>query len=315
MKKILLAGLVLIQLPVHAVNKGSSREAVLAELGEPDGSMQNGSKEILLFKTGTVTLQNGTVTETDLSQDYVRQAQERAEKAEAFRAARQADLEQQKLLYPEDHVVRIDCTYSRDENWDYLPESIRPLPGSHSYDVYIPPGYHDPSGRFYRCLFLESPALWDSVKERVRKEKWITVILPDAGRDRIARTMNGNFLAAFDDAASRFRISKDSVFIAGRVPSVVFATMRPVAGIILQEPDFSGLEKAGVTDFTRKNPNLRAYIMLGNTNPDHVRRQGKLIVDRIPRHYIGLYEGNTPVLPKQFADQAIDWMKKEYALP
>lgn len=315
MKNLLLTGLILTQLPVYAVDKGASRNAVLAELGDPDGSMRNASREILLFKTGTVTLQNGTVTETDLSPDYVRQAEERAKKAEAARAARQTELEQQKQLYPEDHFIRINCIYDQNENRDSLPDAIRPLPGSYSYDVYIPPGYHDPSGRFYKCLFLESPVLWDSVKERIRKEKWITVILPDAGPEQIVRTMNGNFAAAFDDASARFRISKEHIFIAGRVPAAVFAILRPVAGIILQEPDFSGLEKAGITRFTGRNPNLRAYVMLGNTNPDHVRRQGNFIADRIPRHYIGIYEGNTPVLPVQFADQAIDWMKKEYALP
>lgn len=317
MKKFLFIGLfLLVHLPAAAVEKGSSRNTVLAELGEPQGAMHDGGREILLFKTGTVTLQNGAVIETDLSQDYVRQTEERALELEKIRVAKQAELEQQKRLYPEDRVVRTDCTYSRIENWEYLPESIRPKPGQYRYDIYIPQGYHESGERRYPCLFLESPALWNSIKERTRAEKWIVIILPDAGPQDIGKTMNGNFLAAFDDAASRFRISKEYLFIAGRVPAAVFSTMRPVAGIILQEPDFKGFEKADLhPDLLRKNKNLRVYAMLGNWNADNVRYQGKFIVEHIPKHYVGVYEGNTAVLSQPFAKQAIDWMKKEYALP
>ncbi|MDD3276545.1 MAG: hypothetical protein PHP93_05790 [Kiritimatiellales bacterium] len=128
--------------------------------------------------------------------------------------------------------------------------------------------------------------------------------------------MNGSFLAAYDDATDRFRMARDYRFIAGRVPSAIFATMRPVAGIILQEPDFKGFERAGLRpDFLLKNPNLRAYVLLGNRDRNNVDRQAKFIVDRIPKHYVGVYEGSIAVLPQPLADSALDWMKKEYALP
>jgi len=51
------------------IEKGASRTAVLSELGEPSGSMLRDGKEILLFKTGTVTLLNGKVTAIDISQE------------------------------------------------------------------------------------------------------------------------------------------------------------------------------------------------------------------------------------------------------
>jgi len=315
MKRLLFLGLLMIHSAAVGIEKGASRAAVLAALGEPGGSMQRDGKEILLYKTGTVTLQNGAVIETDLSQEYARKAEERAQEAEKIRAEKQAELEKQKLLYPEDRVVQVGCTYSKTENWETLPESIRPVAGKYRYDVYIPQGYHESGNRLYKCLILESPALWDSVKERVRKEKWFVVILQDAAQQQIGRTMNGNFLAAFDDATERFRISKSHIFIAGRVPAAIFSTMRPVAGIILQEPDFSGIQKNGITlDFLRKNPDLRAYVMLGNSDKDNVRYQGQFIIDRIPKHYVGVYEGNTAILPPSFADSAIDWMKKEYSI-
>jgi hypothetical protein len=315
MKRLLFFGLLLIHSAAGGIEKGTSRDAVLAELGEPQGSMQNGGKEILLFKTGTVTLQNGVVIEADLSQDYVRQAEERALKAKEIRAAKQAEQEKQKVLYPEDHVIQIGCAYTKTENWDYLPESIRPKTGEYRYDVYIPPGYHE-SDRRKPVLFLESPVLWDSVKERIRKEKWMVVILQDASQQQTGQMMNGNFLAAFDDAAERFRISSEYRFIAGRVPAAIFATMRPVAGIILQEPDFRGFEKAGLRpDFIRKNSNLRVYALLGNRDADNVRYQGKFIIERIQKYYLEVYQGETAILPQPLADQAIDWMKKEYGLP
>lgn len=298
------------------IEKGASRDAVLAELGEPSGSMRNGSKEILLFKTGTVTLQSGIVITADLSQDYVRQAEERAVKAKEIREAKQAELENQKRLYPEDHVIQIECTYSKAENWETLPESIRPLQGLYGYDIYIPQGYHESEDRFYPCLFLESPVFWDGVKARARKEKWIVVILREPTQPPIGKTLNGNFLAAYDDATTRFRIAKDYRFIAGRIPSAIFTTMRPTAGIILQEPDFSGLQKSGIAlDFLRKNRELRAYVLLGNTDRNNVNYQAQFIIDRIPKNYIRVYEGNIAVMPQALADLAFDWMKKEYALP
>ncbi|MDD3276546.1 MAG: hypothetical protein PHP93_05795 [Kiritimatiellales bacterium] len=171
MKRLLFLGLLLIRLPAGAVEIGASRDAVLAELGEPSGTMQRDGTEILIFKTGTVTLQNGLVLRANLSQDYARQAEERAIKAKEIRAVKEAELEKQKLLYPEDHVIQIGCTYSKTENWDTLPESIRPTHGKYQYAVYIPQGYHESDTRYYPSIFLESPALWDSVKERVHKEK------------------------------------------------------------------------------------------------------------------------------------------------
>ncbi len=315
MKRLLFLSILLIHSAVSGIEKGASRETVLAELGEPQGSMQRGGKEILIFGTGTVTIQNGAVIAADLSQEYAKKAEERALKAKAIRAAKQVDLEKQKLLYPEDHVIQIGCSYSKTENRETLPEFIRPSAGTYQYDIYIPQGYHE-SDRRYRCLFLEAPALWDSVKERVRKEKWLVVILHDATGQQIGKMMNGNFLAAYDDAVERFRISKEYIFIAGRVPAAIFASMRPVAGIILQEPDFTGFEKAGFQpDFLRKNPNLRAYVLLGNKDRANVDYQAQFIIARIPKHFIGVYEGSTAVLPQTFADQAIDWLKKEYDLP
>jgi len=316
MKKLLFLGLLLIRLPAGALEKGEPRAAVLAELGEPSGSMQRDGKEILVFKTGTVTLENGVVIKANLSQANAKQAEERAAKVKEFRAAKQAELEKQKQLYPENYVIRIGCAYSKTETWDYLPESIRPMQGKYGYDVYIPPGYHDSDSRRYKCLFLESPALWASVKDRVRKEKWIVVILHDAPQQQVGKTMNGNFLAAFDDATGRFRISKEQIFISGSVPAAIFATMRPVAGIILQDPDFRGFEKADIPlDFLRKNPDLRAYVLLGNSDRNSTLFQGQFIIDRIPKHYVGIYEGNVGIMPPSLADNAIGWMKKEYSLP
>ena len=314
MKKILFVGLLLIHLPAGAVEKGEARAAVLAELGEPSGSMQRDGKEILVFKTGTVTLENGVVIKANLSQANAKQAEERAIKVKEFRAVKQAELEKQKLLYPEDYVIQIGCAYNKAENWEALPESIRPAQGKYGYDVYIPPGYHESDSQRYKCLFLESPALWGSVKDRVRKEKWMVVILRDAPQQQVGKTMNGNFLAAFDDATERFRIAKEHIFITGRVPSAIFATMRPVAGIILLDPDFRGFEKAGIAlNFLCKNPDLRAYVLLSNSDRDSTLFQGQFIIDRIPKHYVGIYEGTVAVLPQPMADEALDWMKKEYS--
>jgi hypothetical protein len=314
MKRLLFLSLLLIHSAAGGIEKGASRTAVLAELGEPDGSMQRNGKEILLYKTGTVTLQGGLVIGTDLSQEYARKAEERALNAEKIRAEKQAELERRKLLYPEDHIIQIECAYDKTENWDYLPESIRPATGQCLYDVYIPQGYHE-SDRSYKCLFLETPALWDSVKERIRKEKWIVVVLQEAAGPQIGKTLNGNFLAAFDDATERFRISKSHIFIAGRVPAAIFATMRPVAGIILQNPDFNGLQKNGITlDFLRKSPDLRVYVLLSNKDRDNVLFQAKFIVTRIPKYHIEVYEDGAEIQPQFLADGAIEWMKKEYSI-
>ncbi|MEI7851603.1 MAG: hypothetical protein WCH86_07195 [Kiritimatiellales bacterium] len=316
MKKFLFLGLLLVRLPAEAIEKGEARAAVLAELGEPSGAMQRDGKEILVFKTGTVTLQNGVVIKANLSQANVQQAEERAIKVKEFQAVKQAELEKQKLLYPEDHVIQIECMYNKTENWGTLPESIRPALGIYGYDVYIPPGYHESDSRRYKCLFLESSVLWGSVKERVHKEKWLVVILHEAPQQQVGKAMNGNFLAAFDDATGRFRIAKDQIFIVGRVPSAIFATLRPVAGIILQDPDFRGFEKAGISmDFLSKNPKLCSYVLLGDRDRDNMLFQGQFIIDHIPKSHVGIYEGSIAVMPQPLADEALDWMKKEYSIP
>jgi hypothetical protein len=316
MKRLLFLGLLLIHSIACGIEKGIPRAAVLAELGEPSGSMQRDGKEILLFKTGTVTLQGGKVIGSDLSQEYAQKAEERAVRAKEIRAAQEAERKQQILLYPEDNIVQIKCAYSRTENWETLPESIRPATGDSQYDVYIPQGYHNSDGRFYPCLFLESPALWDGVKDRVRKEKWMTVILHEVKEPPVGKTMNGNFLAAYDDVTTRFRIARNYRFIAGRIPAAIFATMRPVAGIILQEPDFSGLQQNGIElNFLRKNPELRAYVLLGDSNRDNLAYQAQFITKRIQKYGIEPYQGRTDILPQPLANSAIDWMKKEYDLP
>ncbi|MFA7257147.1 MAG: hypothetical protein WC047_06205 [Kiritimatiellales bacterium] len=317
MKRFLFAGLLLAGLSAGAIEKGESRAAVIAELGEPSGSMKAGDKEILVYKTGTITLRNGALIEADLSQKYAQEADRLAAEAVKIRAAKQAELEKQKLLYPEDHVIQIACAYTKTEDWKTLPDSIRPAQGNYRYDVYIPQGYYESDERYYSCLFLESPALWDSVKERIRKEKWLIVILQDVTQEKeIGKTMNGNFLAAFDDATARFRIARDYRFIAGRVPSAIFATMRPVAGIILQEPDFRGFDKTDFhPDFLLKNPNLRAYVLLGNQDRRNVDYQAQFVVSHIPKYHIDIYQDNVAVLPQPLADKALDWMKKEYRIP
>jgi len=316
MKRFLFLGLLIMHSAAAGIEKGASRTAVLTELGEPNGSMIRDGKEILLFKTGTVTLLNGKVTAIDLSPEYAKKAEGRALEAEKIQTAKRAELEKQKLFYPEDRVVQIDCSYSRTENWEMLPESIRPARGEYQYDIYIPQGYHESDSRFYKCLFLESPAFWDGVKDRLRKEKWIVIILPDAAQQQIGKTMNGNFLAAYDDATQRFRIAGEYRFIAGKVPTAIFATMRPAAGIILQNPDFSGFQKNGIAlDFLRKNPDLRAYVLLGNNDRDNVLYQGKFVVDRIPKYHIEVYQDEPGIQPQFLADSAIDWMKKEYNIP
>lgn len=316
MKKLLFLGFLLIHSVASGIEKGAPRTTVITELGEPNGSMQRNGKEILLFKIGTVTLQGGKVIETDLSQEYAQKAEERAIKAKEIRETEEAEKKKQILLYPENNIVQINCTGSTTENWDYLPESIRPVTGNSQYDVYLPQGYHNSNSRFYPCLFLESPALWDGVKDRIHKEKWMVVILHEVKQSPIGKTMNGNFLAAYDDATTRFRIAKDYRFIAGRIPATIFATMRSVAGIILQEPDFSGLQENGIAlDLLRKNQDLRAYVLLGNSNRDNVNYQAQFVVERIRKYHIEIYQNETAILPQPLADTAINWMKKEYALP
>ncbi len=316
MKTRFLLGILLLQFSAGAIERGVSRDTVLAELGEPSGSMQHDDKEILLFSSGSVTLQKGVVVEINLSEKYMQQSKERAAAAKKERAEKQTALDEQKRLYPEDHVIRIECSYNKDENWDRLPENIRPAAGKYVYDVYIPQGYHSSDSRYYNTIVLESPALWESIKDRVHKEQWIVVILQDANGAHVAGTINGNFLAAFDDAHDRFRISRERTFFIGRIPSAIFATMRPAAGIILQEPDFRGLAKSDFNpDFLRLNSNLSAYALLGNSNRDNVKFQGRFIAARIPKYEIWIYEGNTSVLSQELADKALDWMKKEYRIP
>ena len=141
------------------------------------------------------------------------------------------------------------------------------------------------------------------------------MILPDAAQQEIGKTMNGNFLAAYDDATKRFRIARDYRFIAGKVPATIFVTMRPVAGLILQDPDFTGLKKNNVKlDFISQSPDLRVYMLLSNRDRGNVLFQAQYIVDRIPKTHIEVYEEGAGAQPQVLVDHAIDWMKNEYGI-
>jgi hypothetical protein len=298
-----------------AVRRGDSRESVIAELGEPNGSMKQENMEVLLFTKGTVTLHNGVVTQSDISDQYLRQAEERARRAAQQQKEKEEEQEKQKALYPQDSLSAVVCSYDRSEDWSRLPEFIRPVKGQGRYFIYLPPGYYDSETRSYPCLFVEHPAQWESLRDRIRSEEWAAVILDEQQGENLGQRMNSRFLAAYDDAVERFHISRRMLFTAGGVPSLLYATMRPVAGVILQEPDFDGLRRFDPPiDLLRENADLRVYALLGAKNEADLRRQAQFITEKIPKHFIAVYDGYTNLLPPNLAEQALDWMKKEYRL-
>ncbi|QHI69339.1 hypothetical protein [Tichowtungia aerotolerans] len=300
----------------QAVQPGDSRDSVIAELGEPKGSMLQGEMEVILFPKGTVTLRNGIVTNSDISDSYLQKARERTERAAQLKQEKKAELKKQKQIYPENKISAVVATYNRNEDWNYLPEPIRPDSGRSGYYVYLPEGYYESDSRYYPCLFVEHPRQWDSICKRVQGKKWAAVILSEQKGDRLGQKMNENFLAAYDDAVEKFRISRRKLFTAGTVPALLYATMRPVAGVILQEPDFDGLRSIDPPiDLIRKNSDMRVYALLGAEDQDNVKKQAQFITDNIPKYHIDLYDGHTDILPPNLADKAIDWMKKEYRLP
>jgi hypothetical protein len=295
---------------------GQSREAVIAELGQPTGTMQFGTKEILMFKAGSVTLQNGVVLKTDISQENVQQADERALQAEETRQKKLAAKQQQQQLYPENKTSRVSCTYSKTDHWQNLPKTLTPAHGPSQYLVYIPEGYYESDVYSYPVLFVESPSFWEGVKERIKEEKWIAIILPVATDSQTGKTMNKNFLAAYDDATTRFRLSTTRKFIAGSLPTSIFATLRKVDGIILQEPGFQSLVKVNyIPNFLSKNRNLHAFIILGKQNSTSSSAQMTFITDKIPSHQFCIYNGYTTTLPQKLANCGIDWLKTQCLIP
>lgn len=298
-----------------AVERGDSRESVLAELGEPQGNMKQGNMEVLLFPKGTVTLHDGIVTQSDLSDNRLQQAEERSQRTARLQKKKERELEQQQALHPEDRVSPVICSYDRSENWSRLPALIRPAQGKSRYFIYLPPGYYDSENQSYPCLFAEHPKQWESLRDRIRKERWIGIILDEQTGENIGRKMNANFLAAYDDATKRFQVSGRMLFTAGGVPSLLYATMRPVAGVILQEPDFDGLRRFDPPlDLLGKNADMRVYTLLGTQDDANLRRQAQFIEQNIPKYHIDVYDGYTNLFPPNLADKAVDWMKKEYRL-
>ncbi len=315
-KKVLFLLLFSIALCAGAIERGDTRESVLTELGKPKGNMIQGDVETLLFSKGTVTLQNGIVIESDISEKNLQRAQERTALAAQRQKEREEKTRKQKQLYPEDKFSVIACRYEKNEDWSYLPELIRPTEGDNGYLLYLPMGYYESEKRYYPCLFVERPALWEAVQDRVREEKWVAVVLSDQTDDQLGRKMNGNFLAAYDNATDRFRISRHKLFTVGNVPSLLYATMRPIAGVILQEPDFDGLRKLSPpVDLLRKTPDLRVYSFFEAQDENNLKKQAQFITTNIPKYHINTYDGYTKILPVNLADLALDWMKKEYRLP
>jgi hypothetical protein len=72
----------------HAVQVGQARGAVIAELGKPTSTLEVGSREVLTFPRGDVTLVNGVVTEVRLRTEAEQEALLRARAAAAEQEAR-----------------------------------------------------------------------------------------------------------------------------------------------------------------------------------------------------------------------------------
>jgi hypothetical protein len=73
------------------LERGDSRTAVIAELGEPDGLIASGDYEMLSYERGKVELRAGRVVEIDLISDAELALRRKAEKLRAEEEARQAE--------------------------------------------------------------------------------------------------------------------------------------------------------------------------------------------------------------------------------
>lgn len=87
----LFATLVVLPFPLAAVDSGDTREAVIAELGQPTGTASVGSSAILFYDRGEVKLRDGRVTTVNLVSAETLAAREAAE-AEALQRREEAEL-------------------------------------------------------------------------------------------------------------------------------------------------------------------------------------------------------------------------------
>ena len=331
-----------------SVNRGDSRADVLRVMGEPNGVMRSAGQEVLLFDEGEITLHNGVVADVGITPESISRAEARRPEKEFEAAQREKGLvphdggwisldalrqknKQAKLRqeaqnrhnYPEDRLTKIHCSYAKTERPGSLPQNLVPRQGRHTYSVYIPRGYHSAPAKRYPCIIINSGVGDRAILEIVRRERWIAVIFNGPRQNNDPEGNLGAFLAAYDDAEKRFRISitqRFAVELFGRGLTTVYASLRKISGVIVTGNSFWSVGKQGFFyGFLKMNPELRfcgifPEDMVGEIGTRTGWMDRLRIQENIHHYKFERYQGTSPLPPFKSIDAAFDWLKKEFRM-
>ena len=183
------------------------------------------------------------------------------------------------------------------------------------YTVYLPEGYYDSPDSRYPCMFITSPggnADLGNLEHFIKSNGWIAVMLVET-RNSSPEWLR-NFIAAHDDAVSRFRIQEGLKYATGLSGGARFASMqagiRPgFSGIILQGAGFFYDKTGYIYETVKRNRQISVCVTMGKDDSNKIELD--TMKSGIPSSTLVkniMFDGGHTWAPAECMEQAVGWL-------
>lgn len=224
---------------------------------------------------------------------------------------------------PEGKSTSITCTYEGNESFASIGLKEKPAAGEYHYEVYLPKGYASDKEKSFPCLFVMSPgghAKLGRVTADLERLQWIGIALQEA-KNGPWEPITGNFLAAHDDAAKRFRILEGEKYATGFSGGArgcsLFSQIRPgFKGLVLQGAGFwfdTDIRNAPYEMKGCPRENFRVYMIVGKDDGNKVEidRLKKALPSSV-KFKSELFEGKHQAAPDDLLSKGLDWISGKH---
>ena len=216
-------------------------------------------------------------------------------------------------------TFEVTCQYEGEENFRRIGMKDLPAKGEYHYDAYLPMTYEGRSQDLFPVLFVMMPggnARLDKYISMLEKTECIGIALKEAKNGDYGPIM-GNFLAAHDEAMTRFRIDPERKFATGfsggARGSSLFTQMREgFAGLILQGAAYWFDDKTNLYSYEKSPKGIRVYLLVGkeDKNNTEIERMKKEMPKRV-KYKIELIEGGHKPSPEEKVMEALEWVMQK----
>jgi len=227
---------------------------------------------------------------------------------------------------PAGQVTRIECEFNKEA--DCPKWAFDAYKGEHPefaketvfhYGVFLPEGYYENPDKRYPCMFITSPsgnANLGNLGPRLKQDKWIAVMLEESRND--SPEWLSNFIAAHDDAVTRFRIQEGMKYATGfsggaRCAGTQVGVRPGFAGLILQGAGFN-YDNSGIyiLDAVKNNKSISVCVIMGSddSNKSELPRLRSELPRKTPVKYI-FPKGGHAWASAESMDEAMGWLEEQ----